>query len=50
MRRMERALANQERLLGEWSELGGERAESEARAHLSALGLDDAALANPPAS
>jgi ATP-binding cassette subfamily F protein 3 len=47
MRRMERALANQERLLGDWSELGGERAESEARAHLTALGLDDDALARP---
>src|SRR4051794_23094048 len=47
MRKLERALANQERLLGQWSELGGERAESEARAHLTALGLDDDALSRP---
>ena len=47
MRSMERALANQERLLGQWSELGGERAESEARAHLTALGLDEDALSRP---
>ena len=47
MRKMERALANQERLLARWGELGGERAESEARTHLSALGLDDDALSRP---
>ena len=47
MRAMERALANHERLLGRWSDLGGERAESEARSHLLALGLDDDALARP---
>ena len=50
MRKMERALANQERLLGQWTELGGERAESEARAHLTALGLDDRPYLAPRAS
>ena len=47
MRKLERALAHQERLLGQWSELGGDRAATEARAHLTALGLDVAALARP---
>jgi len=47
MRAMERALANQERLLGRWSDLGGERAETEARGHLQALGLDDEDLTRP---
>jgi len=47
LRAMERALANQERLLARWGELGGERAGSEARGHLLALGLDDDALSRP---
>jgi ATP-binding cassette, subfamily F, member 3 len=47
MRALERALANQERLLGRWAELGGERAGSDARSHLRALGLDDDALGRP---
>jgi ATP-binding cassette, subfamily F, member 3 len=47
MRKLERALANQERLLARWGELGGERAGDEARTHLHALGLDDSALSHP---
>jgi ATP-binding cassette subfamily F protein 3 len=47
LRAIERALANQERLLGEWSRLGGDRAEGEALAHLRSLGLSDEALAAP---
>ena len=47
MRKLERALANQERLLARWGEIGGERADSEARTHLYALGLDDDALSRP---
>jgi ATP-binding cassette subfamily F protein 3 len=35
-----RALANQERLLARWHELGGDRAEGEARTHLRELGID----------
>jgi ATP-binding cassette, subfamily F, member 3 len=44
---MTRALAHQERLLGRWAEIGGDRAEGEARMHLRDLGLDDEALARP---
>jgi ATP-binding cassette subfamily F protein 3 len=47
MGKIERALAHQERLLVRWDELGGERAEAEARTHLYALGLDDDALSRP---
>jgi ATP-binding cassette subfamily F protein 3 len=38
---MTRALAHQERLLARWDELGGARAEGEARMHLRELGIDD---------
>ena len=38
---MQRALANQARLLERWEQVGGDRAEREARAHLQALGMDD---------
>ena len=44
---MARALANQERLLARWHELGGDRVEGEARMHLRDLGLTDAALERP---
>ena len=47
LRGIERALARQERLLERWSELGGERAEAEARGHLESLGLGDEALTMP---
>ena len=47
LRGIERALARQERLLERWAELGGERAEAEARGHLESLGLGDEALAMP---
>ena len=47
LRGMERALANQERLLARWGELGGERAENEARTHLTALGLPDSTMTMP---
>jgi ATP-binding cassette subfamily F protein 3 len=42
-----RAVAHQERVLERFAELGGERAEGEARGHLRALGLTDADLAKP---
>jgi ATP-binding cassette subfamily F protein 3 len=36
-----RALAHQARLLERWEQVGGERAEREARSHLRALGIDE---------
>jgi ATP-binding cassette, subfamily F, member 3 len=44
---MGRALARQERLLAQWADLGGDRAESEARTLLDDLGIPDDALAMP---
>jgi ATP-binding cassette subfamily F protein 3 len=44
---MARALANQERLLARWHELGGDRVEGEARTHLRDLGLSAEALERP---
>jgi ATP-binding cassette subfamily F protein 3 len=44
---MARALANQERLLARWHELGGDRVEGEARMHLRDLGLSETALERP---
>jgi ATP-binding cassette subfamily F protein 3 len=44
---MGRALAHQERLLAKWAELGGDRAEGEARTLLDDLGVPDDALAMP---
>jgi len=44
---MARALAHQERLLARWAELGGDRVEGEARAHLRDLGLSRQALERP---
>jgi ATP-binding cassette subfamily F protein 3 len=44
---MGRALGRHERLLAQWTELGGDRAESEARTLLDELGVPDAALAMP---
>ena len=44
---MTRALARQERLLGRWSDLGGDRAEGEARMHLRELGVAGEALERP---
>jgi ATP-binding cassette subfamily F protein 3 len=43
--RMERALARQEELLERWTAAGGPGFEGRCRAHLAALGLDDADLA-----
>jgi ATP-binding cassette subfamily F protein 3 len=47
LRGIERALARQERLLVRFGELGGDRAEADARRHLAGLGLADDALAMP---
>ncbi len=47
MSAMARALANQERLLARWTELGGDRVEGEARTHLRDLGLSAEALERP---
>jgi ATP-binding cassette subfamily F protein 3 len=44
---MGRALGRQERLLAQWSEQGGDRAEGEARGLLDELGLPDEALTMP---
>jgi ATP-binding cassette, subfamily F, member 3 len=44
---MARALAHQERLLAQWSEQGGDRAEGEARTLLDDLGVPDDALELP---
>jgi ATP-binding cassette subfamily F protein 3 len=44
---MTRALGRQERLLAEWAEQGGDRAEGEARGLLDELGLSDEALQMP---
>jgi ATP-binding cassette subfamily F protein 3 len=44
---MERALANQQRLLERWTEAGGDRLEGEARGHLRELGIDGEALTAP---
>ncbi|HET8755801.1 MAG TPA: ABC-F family ATP-binding cassette domain-containing protein [Solirubrobacteraceae bacterium] len=44
---MARALAHQERLLAAWAELGGDRAEGEARTLLDDLGVPDDALRMP---
>jgi ATP-binding cassette subfamily F protein 3 len=41
---MQRALTHQARLVERWEQLGGDRAESEARAELSALGVEDHTL------
>ncbi len=49
MRRIEQVLARQERLLARFEEFGGPGYEGEARSHLRALGLDDAAIAQPMA-
>jgi ATP-binding cassette subfamily F protein 3 len=38
---MQRALAHQARLLERWEQVGGDRAEREARSHLQALGMED---------
>ena len=37
---MTKALAHHERILGRWSDAGGDRAEGEALGHLRALGID----------
>src|SRR6185436_10711957 len=42
-----RALAHQERLLAQWAEQGGDRAEGEARTLLDDLGVTDEMLAMP---
>ena len=48
MRKLERALANQERLLARWGEARGRARRGPRRAaHLYALGLDDDALSRP---
>ena len=47
MNAMARALANQERLLARWADLGGDRVEGEARTHLRDLGLSPEALERP---
>jgi ATP-binding cassette, subfamily F, member 3 len=44
---MGRALGRQDRLLQQWAEQGGDRAESEARTLLDELGVPDDALAMP---
>jgi ATP-binding cassette subfamily F protein 3 len=44
---MGRALARQERLLAQWAEMGGDRAEGEARGLLDELGVPDEALTMP---
>jgi ATP-binding cassette subfamily F protein 3 len=44
---MERALAHQARLLERWEQVGGDRAEREAHAHLRAAGIEDADLRTP---
>ena len=44
---MGRALAHQERLLAQWAEQGGDRAEGEARTLLDDLGVPDDALEMP---
>jgi ATP-binding cassette subfamily F protein 3 len=44
---IERALANQQRLLERWTEAGGDRLEGEARGHLRELGIDGDALTAP---
>jgi ATP-binding cassette subfamily F protein 3 len=44
---MGRALAHQERLLAQWAEQGGDRAEGDARGLLDELGVPDDALAMP---
>src|SRR5215217_6125164 len=44
---MSRALAHQERLLGRWAELGGDRAAGEARTLLDELGVPEDALEMP---
>jgi ATP-binding cassette subfamily F protein 3 len=44
---MSRALARQERLLAKWAEMGGDRAEGEARGLLDELGVPDDALTMP---
>src|SRR6187200_2353236 len=41
---MQRALTHQARLVERWEQLGGDRAGSEARAELSALGVEDHTL------
>jgi ATP-binding cassette subfamily F protein 3 len=38
---MQRALAHQARLLERWEQVGGDRAEREARSHLQALGMEE---------
>lgn len=47
MRRIERVLERQERLLRRFEEIGGPGFEGEARSYLRGLGLDDAAIAQP---
>jgi ATP-binding cassette, subfamily F, member 3 len=49
MRRIERVLERQERLLRRFEEIGGPGFEGEARSYLRGLGLDDAAIAQPMA-
>ncbi|MGE5335720.1 MAG: ribosomal protection-like ABC-F family protein [Nitrososphaerota archaeon] len=47
LRRIERVLERQERLLRRFEEIGGPGFEGEARSFLRGLGLDDAAIAQP---
>jgi ATP-binding cassette subfamily F protein 3 len=47
MRAIERALAHQERVLEQWTAIGGGGADGEARAILRSLGLEDAELSVP---
>ena len=47
LRRMQRVLERQERLLHRFTELGGPGFEGEARGYLRSLGLDDADLGRP---
>jgi ATP-binding cassette, subfamily F, member 3 len=49
LRRIERVLERQERLLRRFEEIGGPGFEGEARSYLRGLGLDDAAISQPMA-
>ncbi len=49
LRRMDRVLEHQQRLLRRLEELGGSGLDGEARSQLRALGLDDAAMTQPMA-
>ena len=50
MRRIERVLERQERLLLRFEQIGGPGFEGEARSYLRGLGLDDTAIAQPMAT